>query len=306
MHGLVMHGRAYDSLARSLAQQGFIVVATDMRGYGRCGQDCDHAFCEKPDCRQKIDYEKSYRDLLKLSEQMKGKYPGMPVIGLGESLGAAMAIRLSSEHSGLFDGLILSSPAIKHHTFVHPRNVATTGIVIANPRAQLDLMPYMKRFASDDPRIISELENDPLVRKHLSIYELLQSSGAVRKTMSYVRGILPSVPVLVIQGSADRCVKANAVVLLLSHLRSSDQTVKWFHQRGHILLETAYIKPDTMDAVVSWLKEHVNPQEIQARQGPDYISSQEDGTDRHYPGKDISLFSRQLPSLRVILTGGAL
>lgn len=273
MHGLIMHGRAYESLARTLASQGFLVVATDMRGYGRCCQGQDHSFCQLPDCRQKIDYEKSYQDLASLAACLKKEYPTLPLIGLGESLGAAMAIRMCSEHAALLDGLILSAPAIKHHTFVHPYNVAATGKVIANPRAQLDLKPYMKCYASDDPRVISELENDPLVRKHLSFYELLQSSSAVRKTISYVRGISPDTPVLVIQGSADRCIKANAVVLLLTHLRSTDQTVKWFHERGHILLETAYIKPDTMEAVVGWLRQHVGLPEMQARESRNYVST---------------------------------
>lgn len=35
MHGLIMHGGVYDKMARQLVNQGYIVYAQDMRGYGR-------------------------------------------------------------------------------------------------------------------------------------------------------------------------------------------------------------------------------------------------------------------------------
>ncbi len=63
-------------------------------------------------------------------------------------------------------------------------------------------------------------------------------------------------PVLIIQGSNDRVVKSNAVVQLLSSLKSQDQTVRWFSNRGHLLLETDFVQPDTMLIVTGWLREH--------------------------------------------------
>jgi acylglycerol lipase len=267
IHGLVMHGKSYDRMARTLAAQGFVVYATDLRGYGRCGSEHHHEFCELPDCKQKIDYEKSFGDLVKLSHALKEQYPSVPFYCIGESLGGAMAIKMSSKYPELINGLILSAPAIKRHNFFDPYLMAQAASWIAvNPKAQLDLMPFVRKFASDDPDVINEMQNDPLLRTHLSAYELLKSHNAVRKTISYVPGIKPEIPVLVIQGSADRCIKANAVMLLLSRLRSVDQTVKWFHQRGHILLETSHVKPDTMDSVVMWLSDHANEHELQVQE----------------------------------------
>lgn len=266
IHGLVMHGKSYDQVGRTLAAQGFAVYATDMRGYGRCGSEHHHEFCQLPDCKQKIDYEKSFNDLVKLSQTLKEKYPSVPFYCIGESLGGAMAIKISSKYPELMDGLILSAPAIKRHNFFDPYLIAQAASWVAvNPKAQLDLMPFVRKFASDDPDVIAELQKDPLLRTHLSVTELLKSHNAVRKTISYVPGIKPEIPVLVIQGSADRCIKANAVMLLLSRLRSEDQTVKWFHQRGHILLETSHVKPDTMDSVVIWISDHADVHQLQVK-----------------------------------------
>lgn len=264
MHGLTLHGRTFDTLARTLAGQGFEVYAMDMRGYGRSMKD-DPRYCFKDDSRKKIDYNKSYADLVRLLRCLRTQGSAAPVFAVGESLGAAMAIRLAAGNPDLIDGLVLSSPAIKRHSFLDPYAIADTAVMCVDPCAQVDLMPFVRRYMSDDPKIIAEKESDPLLRRSLSAFELMESDYAVRKTARFVSHISADLPVLVIQGSADRCVKANAVMLLLSRLHSTDQTVKWFPERGHILLETAYVKPDTLDAVVSWLDTHASSPTIQAR-----------------------------------------
>lgn len=264
VHGLAMHGKSFAAVGTKLAELGYAVYSLDLRGYGRCNAD-DHGFCVLPDCKHRINYDSSFDDIVRTARFLRELYPTVPLFGMGESLGGAMVIRLSATNPELVDGLVLSAPAIKHRTFIDPYLVADAGLVLANPRKQLDLTPFFRRFCSDDPRVVEETQTDPLVRRHLSAYELMQSSQTVRKTASFIDKIPKETPVLVIQGSADRCVKANAVMVLLSKLRSTDQTVKWFAERGHILLETAYVKPDTMDAVVGWLGSHVDTPAMQAK-----------------------------------------
>jgi len=43
---------------------------------------------------------------------------------------------------------------------------------------------------------------------------------------------------------------------MVAHLKANDQQVRWFDERGHILIETAHIRPDTMQAIVGWLNVH--------------------------------------------------
>jgi acylglycerol lipase len=266
VHGLAMHGSSYDHLGRTLAEKGYLVVSTDLRGYGSY-INSSHKYCGQKDvdCKEKTNYSKSFEDLSALAKNLKQMYPAVPLFAVGESLGGALSIRLAANHPELIDGLVLSAPALRHHSFIDPNLMADASLCMTNWRHQLDLTPFVKRYSSDDPRIIDEVLADPMARRKLSAYELLQVSNAVHKTEAYVSRISPETPVLVIQGGADRCVKAGAVMILLSHLRSTDQTVKWFHHRGHILIETAYIKPDTMDSVVGWLDSHVNNADMQAK-----------------------------------------
>ena len=268
MHGLVMHGTTYDELGKALADEGFLVYATDMRGYGRLTKEYPHEFCASKDCKQKINYNKSSNDLLQLAERIKADHKSLPLYIIGESMGADMAIRVASTRPEVVDGLVLSAPAIRAHAFVDRSTVMNIPYLMANWQKQLDLMPYVKRYASRDPKIVTELSKDPLLRRHMDTYELYRSRRCINQTLAYVPNISADKPVLVLQAKDDRCVRADAVPSLMSKLKSRDQQVRWFDDRGHILIETAHIRPDTMETIVSWLNSHNNVLKRAAIQSP--------------------------------------
>ncbi len=273
LHGLVMHGQTFDELGKTLAEQGFLVYSTDMRGYGRLTKESPHEFCDPKDCKQKINYTKSAADLLKLTDRLKNDHKGLPLYIVGESMGADMAIRIASARPELADGLVLSSPAIRAHNFIDKNTVKNLPVIMTNFKRQLDLMPYVKRYASKDPKILKEMSKDPLVRKHMSPEELYASRRCINQTLAYVPNISANKPVLVMQAKDDKCVRADAVVLLMSRLKSQDQQVRWFEDRGHILIETSHIRPDTMQTIVSWLNDkQVSRNSVEARSLDELVS----------------------------------
>jgi len=270
IHGLVMHGQTYDELGKTLAEQGFLVYATDMRGYGRLTKEYPHEFCSSKDCKQKINYDKSQADLTRLAEQLKSNNDGLPLYIVGESMGAAMAIRIASQKPELASGLVLSAPAIKAHNFFDKNSMKNLPLIVANYKRQLNLMPYVKRYASEDPQIVRELSEDPLLRRKMCAKDLYASRSCINRTLAYVPKISSKQPVLVLQAKDDRCVRADAVQLLMKNLKTQDQEIRWFEERGHILIETAHIMPDTMETIVSWLNNHATQKTplIQAQASP--------------------------------------
>lgn len=257
VHGLTMHGGTFDVLANSLANQGFLVLAPDLHGYGRwLTQPEQKRKCET--CGSLLCYMKSRRDLISLIEKTREKYPTLPLFVIGESLGADLALYSASQRPGLIDGLVLSAPAVKRRWNLVPRVARDIALVMNNPFREVDLIPYMKKFASEDPAIVEEAVHDPLVRKKLTLWQLFKTCKTIHPTLAYADKVPANMPVLVIQGDKDRMLRTNAVVQLMDHLHSTDQTIRWFKDRGHLLLETHHVQPDTLSIVEGWLKEHVD------------------------------------------------
>jgi acyl transferase domain-containing protein/acyl carrier protein len=99
LHGILEHGAAWDGVAFGLAQQGFHVVAPDLRGHGRS----DHA---GPDGGyQLLDF---LGDLDALLPQMGADLTGL----VGHSMGAVLAAILTSLRPQRVPRLVLVEPVV--------------------------------------------------------------------------------------------------------------------------------------------------------------------------------------------------
>ncbi len=308
VHGLVLHGGVYDKMARELASQGVVVVAPDLRGYGRwCpsherglkhepsngydnatvvsldGASADtHSSDQCSDCDSNLErsaevsYKESFADLKELTKAVRDVYPALPLYVIGESLGAGLALHLAADMPGSIDGLVLSSPAIKRRVYIEPRMVMDFTVMMFKPNKEIDLVPYIKRFASEDPTICETAIQDPLVRKKLTLFDLLATSRLIKSNIKHAERVPEDMPVLVIQGDRDRMLNSNGVVVLLDHLKSRDQTVKWFPGKGHLLIETPHIQPATMETISSWLSEHINSAQMTKQSAMSSMSASDD------------------------------
>ena len=265
IHGLTLHGRSYEILARSFAAENamgtYYVVAPDLRGFGV--NRISHKFCEGNDCKQKVDYNKTVDDMVKLTKLMKEKYPEVPLYLLGESLGSTICLATAAKAPGLVDGLILSGTAVMKNSlmFDEPGSIVAAGESLFDPKHRVRLKVFMDKLVSDDENIVNEMKNDPLIPKELRLGELIQTDVFTAKTISFAKQVPPNMSVLILQGGKDKCVVPSAAIKLAAHLRTSDQTMQWFYAHGHLLLETAYISPVTIDALTNWFTTHTSAHE---------------------------------------------
>ncbi len=86
-----LHGLTYDHLAYHLAKEGMIVFSPDLPGSGRRWQ------------KDSISYLKAEKDLEDIIQSVKNTYKNTPIICLGESLGANLALSIAESRPDLTD-----------------------------------------------------------------------------------------------------------------------------------------------------------------------------------------------------------
>jgi alpha-beta hydrolase superfamily lysophospholipase len=241
-----------------LAVNGVGFISLDMRGFGRCHFDDNNQFSTATDNKKKVNYEKSYEDIVQLAQLIKQKYPDTKLIALGESLGCTFCVRLAAEHQDLINGLLLSAPAVHlNNEMFAGRGQVRQGIkAMVKPRHEIDMTGFFAQICSQRKDVQDEMLDDPLILKSMPMRTLIATDKFVGKTANWGKTTDPHLPILIVQGSADGCVSPKHVVDLLNKMPSDDQTLAWRGNFGHLQLETCFMRAPVIDAVVNWLSNH--------------------------------------------------
>lgn len=247
VHGLMMHGGSFESFARYLAAAGNLVVAPDLRGFGRWHFSTDSR-------QDRIDHKKSLEDLSLLIQTYKDNNPGLPVYCVGESLGAHFARRVAAMHPQLLSGLILSSPCLRPRILSLPLiPYACSELVLSgiDPARKMNLSPFAERFLRDEPENLRYYLEDPMSRKSLEILELIDSLRIVG-LIDLVK-VPPEIPVLVLRGKNDCVCKNDSVKKFIDSLDTEKLTVH-ADNCGHMILQVSELKETVLAVLSEWLK----------------------------------------------------
>jgi alpha-beta hydrolase superfamily lysophospholipase len=249
MHGTTLHAGVFDYLGHKLAKEHYVVVAPDWHGFGR--------WLSEPETYggkdNGVSFYKSKADLIRLLNALHRDYPGLPVYCLGESVGANLALWVGGVSRNLTDGLILSSPCISRRNPYYLPIVRDFFTLAVAPHKKFKLYGYAKTYLTEDPDVIRIYLADPLMRKRMGLYESLQSLHANNSSLWYVADIPESLPILVIEGTKDKMFNQSKLPEFLERVPSKDQTVVELKNRGHIQIETPFVRNDVETAIFSWL-----------------------------------------------------
>lgn len=201
-----------------------------------------------------VDYYASVDDLEKLCKSAKEQYPGIPLFCIGESSGSGVAARASSRKGSSIDGLILCSPGSRPRIFnlfwVVPDFLKYCATVNTVP---ISVQRYVRKYASNDPRVTDEMVKDPLSRDKLTGRELFRTLFFITKNAAAVKHINPKTPVLMVQGKHDHIVSPYAVKHIMTRHPSTKRQLVVFRENGHVMLGTSFIKPEVVRAIDGWL-----------------------------------------------------
>ena len=103
VHGVAEHIGRYDHVARFLQEQGFAVCGEDHLGHGQTVEDGKYGYFAP-----KEGWELLVRDIRRLRELEGERYPGVPYVMLGHSMGSFLTRTYLIRYPGTLDGVILS------------------------------------------------------------------------------------------------------------------------------------------------------------------------------------------------------
>lgn len=251
IHGIMMHGRSFEGLARILAQDGAIVVAPDLRGFGRW-------YFSSTNEKGKTSFNRSKEDLSRLFFMLEQEHPGLPLFCAGESLGAHFARRATALHPELVSGLILASACMRPRLLSLPLVPHTWSELVLsgiNPAREVNLSPFARQLLKHEPDSLEAYLDDPRTRKSLEVLELIDS---LRLTDTGNLGDIPSdMPVLVLQGKNDCVCKESSMKKFVEGLKSERLTVYRCADAGHLILQAQDIHPNVIGLMKRWMEKIV-------------------------------------------------
>ena len=172
-HGMIDHIGRYTRLADALAQSGFILAGNDHLGHGKSVNSRDELgfFSDKDSVGLLLS------DMYKLNSMLHERYPTLPVIILGHSMGSFLARLYVQRHSESVRGAVFLGTGGKNPLL--PMGRALTSLVILTKGARhrsrliekLAFGSYNARFPRSegadawltrDTEILSEIAKDEL------------------------------------------------------------------------------------------------------------------------------------------------
>ena len=224
VHGYAEHSGRYAHAAAALNAGGYAVWALDHRGHGRS---------EGP--RATVGrFGQFIADLETFVGLVRSQAPAGPLFMLGHSMGGLIGTLYAFEHQDQLAGLIMTSPGMKVDDGVSPLLLGLSAAISA-VAPHLPVGPFDPSGVSRDPNVVAGYLNDPLNYK-----------GGVKARLGReftlaTRGVLPrapslKLPILVIQGDADRLVSPAGTYAAFAAFGSADKTLKKYPGLYHEVL----------------------------------------------------------------------
>jgi len=246
VHGLGEHSGQYGYVSELMAGRGYLVLAVDLPGHGKNPGPRGHA--SYPLFDEVVD--------ALVGEIRRRAGGGVPVFLYSHSTGANRALWWQIAHpSERLSGIVASSPSLGAPD---PQPSAAKK-ALAKVLARLVPSVAMENGLdltnlSRDPAAVEGIRGDPLF--HTKVSALL-GMGFLESWAWFARwpGGAFAYPVLILQGTADRCVDPRATIAVAGRI-TGDVTLKVLEGYRHVLYAEPE-KDEVLAYVVGWMDAHV-------------------------------------------------
>ena len=217
IHGMAEHIERYEDFAKFLGKQGFVVVLEDHLGHGKTASSSSALgyFCEQDPATVLV------RDVHRLKKIVQEKYPGLPYIVMGHSMGSMILRNYLFRYGQGIDGaVIIGTNASSNATLAFGKILTGILKLIYGEKHKSELLNKIsfgncnkkvpqKRtivdWLSTDPKVVDRYMGDPLcgftftINGFQTILELFKSM----QNEENLKKIPKDLPLLIISGEED-------------------------------------------------------------------------------------------------------
>ena len=215
VHGLGEHTLRYAHVAEALGREGYILFGADLRGHGRSGGARGHL----------SSIEDFMKDIDISLEQARLRYPGLPIILYGHSLGGIQVLNYGLTRKPNIKGVLATSPGL--HTALEKQYLK---VIMAKMLGSL--LPTTSLVSGLDPKNLSHDEkvvqayiNDPLVHDKITFGFGKIMTGVTGWVLSHANEF--SLPLLLMHGKADMIAFPSSSIEFAAAVKEKCTLVLW-------------------------------------------------------------------------------
>lgn len=241
LHGFNDYRNAFTGVGSYLAEHGIVTYAYDQRGFG----DTRHrGFWPST--------ESLVGDARRFGALLRQRYPGIPLVVLGASMGGAVAI-LASQPPTPFDAVILSAPAVWSRDNMRLAMRTALWLTVHTLPGSTWSGEGLGILASSNLEMLRALGEDPLVIKRSRADTLWGLTNLMDRAQHQT--VAPQVPTLVLYGVNDQVIPSRPTCRFIAAAARAPNTEVTFaiYPAGyHMLLrdlDAAVVKRD----ILAWL-----------------------------------------------------
>ena len=215
VHGLGEHTSRYAHVAEAFGKEGYVLFGADLRGHGRSGGARGHI----------SSIEDFMQDIDEFLVQARVRYPGLPIILYGHSLGGILVLHYGLLRKPIVKGVIAASSGL--HNALERQKIKVMmakalGSLIPNTSIAGGLDP---KSLSRDEKVVQAYINDPLVHDRVSFGFGKIMLGVTAWTLAHAREF--SLPLLLLHGKADMIDFPSSSIEFAAPLKEKCTLVLW-------------------------------------------------------------------------------